>query len=337
MKNKITRVALFGGALIFLASPSFAQTPDPFKALEQSASDLLKVDPRTATEAQKAEAAAAAPIIRKALVAAIEAHASGEASLSMRTAIPASFSLSSRAEWKDYAAAEAGLKAWLAVLDKHVADPAKRAALALRIGERHISRWMPEKPADAARVMDDFGARYAPAAPDSARLSWYFSQAESERQLRIYAHSSTAETRKRLDQFLGNEGIPISERATMVATIGRSLYSDGEAELASKYLTDFSTAHPEAPRSISFCHAWFYVELIGRGDRAKAAQILSGLEADVAAGKVQAQEGPTNAMRSALQARESLTEDELAKTAAATMAEWRAKKASKEQEAKEQK
>jgi uncharacterized protein YecE (DUF72 family) len=303
--------------------------------LEQAASALLKVDPRTATEAQKAQAEAEAPTIRKALVAAIEARASDQVGLSMHNAIPASFSLSSRAEWKDYAAAEAGLQAWLAVLDQHVADPGIRADLALRIGARHISHWMAEKPADATRVMDEFGDKYAPAATDSARLSWYFSQAESERQLRIYARSSTAETRKRLDRFLGNEGIPISERASMVATIGRSLYSDGEAELASKYLTDFSTAHPEAPKSISFRHAWFYVELIGRGDRAKARQILSGLEADVAAGKVQAQEGPTNAMRSALQARESLTEDELVKTAIATMSEWRAKRAAKAQEAKE--
>jgi hypothetical protein len=337
MKNKISRVALFCGALMLLAAPLFAQTPDPFQPLEQSASALLEVDPRTATEAQKAQAEAEAPTIRKALVAAIEARASDQVGLSMHNAIRASFSLSCRAEWKDYAAAEAGLQAWLAVLDQHVADPAIRADLALRIGERHISRWMAEKPADATRVLDEFGDKYAPAATDSARLSWYFSQAESERQLRIFAHSSTAETRKRLDRFLGNEGIPISERASMVATIGRSLYSDGEAELASKYLTDFSTSHQEAPKSISFCHAWFYVELIGRGDRAKARQILSGLDADVAASKVQAQEGPNNAMRSALQARESLTEDELVKTAVATMAEWRAKKAAKEQEAKEQK
>jgi hypothetical protein len=75
----------------------------------------------------------------------------------------------------------------------------------------------------------------------------------------------------------------------------------------------------------------------GRDDRARAGRILSGLAADVAAGKVQAQEGPTNAMRSALQARESLTEDELVKTAITTMAEWRAKRAAKDQEAKEQK
>ncbi len=187
--------------------------------------------------------------------------------------IISSFTLSSEVEWKEYPLAESSLRNRIKLLEAQVREPTEVARIELRLSNRHVNRWITTKPEECARVIDEINRDYAPIAEPNERCQWYLLQSVFRREL-IRGKTSSKAVRDQFELFMNDDSVPLNERIAMVGTVARELYTEGDAVQADKYLSDFAQKHPEALTSQAYLHAWFYVSLLGIGDRRKAKDIL---------------------------------------------------------------
>lgn len=315
--NSLPIITFF--ALAGLPMIGISQEADPVQRITKSAETLFKAG-LASNQPPSSQAISSALALRTELASQLEEGKKNMLTPALFNAITASFILSNATEWKNFAQGDAGLKTWLSLLEQRVSEPDKISNLAIRLAERHVSRWIAQYPLEASSTIEEVSATYARTASEDVRRQWDFYRVGFELQLGRKLDSSPERLQLRLQQFIENEGVSLQNRISMVANMARELYALGEAKRADQCLSEFASKNPRALTSINYRHAWFYVALFGLGDRAKARELLNDLEATGVETLRPKQNDPAFAMWDAYYRVLPLTDEDLRRQATAKMA-----------------
>lgn len=215
-----------------------------------------------------------------------------DANVQKMTAVMESFVLSSECEWAEYLAAAEGLREWILLVRKYFDDKSEIARVVLYCGERHVSKWLSSNADECSQLLDSIGKNYAVVVGEPLRTQWFLWQSQFEFAFGAEHLLPADKLSARERAFLGSPTIPEVAKSAYLASMASELNKDNQPQVAEQKLAAFAQDHPEALTSLPFCLNWYYILMLGLGDRVKAKEVLQRYSRTVKAVQMQSKEAP---------------------------------------------